>query len=207
MRTAESEDDIYNSLPVECFTYGSKHSWSTAAHYLELEDEGPEGRVSSTDSMPSVLSDTETISGGPDHSLAPSVMQLARQLAKEDSLFMPAPNHVHAEEDPTHLLESFNRLSVSPPEMPAPLTTSMRHATTTPVEEDHGMWIRCTRCGKKNEIDCNFCGKCGLQIHRVVNIVEAQTDAAQSPEVARNIKYHYKRPVFCFGPHGMLVRR
>lgn len=69
--------------------------------------------------------------------------------------------------------------------------------------EESGLWIRCTRCGKKNDLDCNFCGKCGLQIHKVISIAEAESDAeTTSPEVVRNIKYHYKRPVFCFGPRG-----
>jgi len=68
------------------------------------------------------------------------------------------------------------------------------------------MWISCVRCGKKNEIDCNFCGKCGLQIHKTVSIVEPETEENLSPEVSRNIKYHYKRPVFCFGPRGIIFK-
>lgn len=67
------------------------------------------------------------------------------------------------------------------------------------------IWISCVRCGKKNEIDCNFCGKCGLQIHKTVSIVEPEAEENLSPEVTRNIKYHYKRPVFCFGPRGIVV--
>lgn len=67
------------------------------------------------------------------------------------------------------------------------------------------MWISCVRCGKKNEIDCNFCGKCGLQIHKTVSIVEPEAEENLSPEVTRNIKYHYKRPVFCFGPRGIVA--
>lgn len=69
-------------------------------------------------------------------------------------------------------------------------------------DESSTMWIRCVRCGKKNEIDCNFCGKCGLQIHKTVSIVEPEAEEQLTPDVARNIKYHYKRPVFCFGPKG-----
>ena len=62
--------------------------------------------------------------------------------------------------------------------------------------------ISCVRCGKKNEIDCNFCGNCGLQIHKKLSIIEPESEESLSPEVSRNIKYHYKRPVFCFGPRG-----
>lgn len=69
-------------------------------------------------------------------------------------------------------------------------------------EENSSMWIRCVRCSKKNEIDCNFCGKCGLQIHKAVSIVESEAEHDMNPEVVHNIKYHYKRPVFCFGPKG-----
>lgn len=69
-------------------------------------------------------------------------------------------------------------------------------------ESEGGIWISCVRCGKKNEIDCNFCGKCGLQIHKKVTIVEPEAADNLSPEVSRNIKYHYKRPVFCFGVKG-----
>ncbi len=71
------------------------------------------------------------------------------------------------------------------------------------ASEETGLWIRCTRCGKKNDLDCNFCGKCGLQIHKVISIAETESNTeTTNPEVVRNIKYHYKRPVFCFGPRG-----
>lgn len=70
------------------------------------------------------------------------------------------------------------------------------------TESEGGIWISCVRCGKKNDIDCNFCGKCGLQIHKKVTIVEPEAASNLSPEVSRNIKYHYKRPVFCFGVKG-----
>lgn len=80
--------------------------------------------------------------------------------------------------------------------------TSLQNNTSPKSEDNSTIWISCVRCGKKNEIDCNFCGKCGLQIHKTVSIVEPETDENLSPEVSRNIKYHYKRPVFCFGPRG-----
>ena len=85
--------------------------------------------------------------------------------------------------------------------------TESQKLNLPPVEDDNSiMWIRCVRCGKKNEIDCNFCGKCGLQIHKTVSIVERETEEELSPEVSRNIKYHYKRPVFCFGPRGKFIK-
>ena len=80
--------------------------------------------------------------------------------------------------------------------------TSPKNNTSPKSESNSTIWISCVRCGKKNEIDCNFCGKCGLQIHKTVSIVEPEKDENLSPEVSRNIKYHYKRPVFCFGPRG-----
>jgi hypothetical protein len=73
----------------------------------------------------------------------------------------------------------------------------------SPVQSNSSMWVRCVRCGKKNDFDSNFCGKCGLQIHKVVSIVEIDAEEKNSPEIIGNIKYHYKRPVFCFGPRGM----
>lgn len=79
---------------------------------------------------------------------------------------------------------------------------SSKNNTSPKSEGNSTIWISCVRCGKKNEIDCNFCGKCGLQIHKTVSIEEPETDENLSPEVSRNIKYHYKRPVFCFGPRG-----
>lgn len=90
----------------------------------------------------------------------------------------------------------------------APIVPSRAHSvgpdTSRVAEESGGLWIRCTRCGKKNDLDCNFCGKCGLQIHRVVSIAEPEAEATiDDPEVVRNMKYHYKRPVFCFGPRGI----
>jgi hypothetical protein len=79
---------------------------------------------------------------------------------------------------------------------------------TSKYENDtsSAIWISCVRCGKKNEIDCNFCGKCGLQIHKTVSIVEPEAEENLSPEVSRNMKYHYKRPVFCFGPRGIVLK-
>lgn len=101
---------------------------------------------------------------------------------------------------------------IAEPVMPMPATPDVPSRSsarsipppgTATNAEDSGLWIRCTRCGKKNDLDCNFCGKCGLQIHKVISIVEAESDTENTnPEVVRNIKYHYKRPVFCFGPRG-----
>lgn len=83
--------------------------------------------------------------------------------------------------------------------------TSSPKNSTYENDTSSTMWISCVRCGKKNEIDCNFCGKCGLQIHKKVSIVEPEAEENLSPEVSRNIKYHYKRPVFCFGPRGNMI--
>lgn len=98
-------------------------------------------------------------------------------------------------------LESKNSTTVQEEEV-EPISPKIK----SPVDDSNSsMWIRCVRCGKKNEIDCNFCGKCGLQIHKTVLIVEPEAEEKLSPEVSRNIKYHYKRPVFCFGPRGKFL--
>lgn len=100
---------------------------------------------------------------------------------------------------------SLSQLELNPrnDEKPIKEVPSSNNKSSNDNDEGSTMWIRCVRCGKKNEIDCNFCGKCGLQIHKTVSIVEAEAEEQLTPEVTRNIKYHYKRPVFCFGPKGM----
>ena len=114
-------------------------------------------------------------------------------------------NILSDKEDESMISESLNQLNLSKDEnyvqnikIPSPSSENKLVSS----DEDSKLWICCARCGKKNEIDCNFCGKCGLQIHKIVSIVESETKETLSPEVSRNIKYHYKRPVFCFGPRG-----
>lgn len=100
--------------------------------------------------------------------------------------------------------ESLSHLKLEPKNVPITEIDASAPKNNTTHESDTSstIWISCVRCGKKNEIDCNFCGKCGLQIHKTVSIVEPEAEENLSPEVSRNIKYHYKRPVFCFGPRG-----
>ena len=101
------------------------------------------------------------------------------------------------------MLESFRQLNLGSKIECQVKTGFTLPKNNNPIQEEScSIWIRCVRCGKKNEIDCNFCGKCGLQIHKTVSIVEPEAEETLSPEVTRNIKYHYKRPVFCFGPRG-----
>lgn len=102
--------------------------------------------------------------------------------------------------------ESLSQLNLEPKKTPTSKSEVNYPKNNTKYYDNTSstMWISCVRCGKKNEIDCNFCGKCGLQIHKTVSIVEPETEENLSPEVSRNIKYHYKRPVFCFGPRGIL---
>lgn len=125
----------------------------------------------------------------------------------QESLIACDSNVSLSEDDAEIISENFRKLNLGTKIANIVKTDTSISKNNSPIEEEIcSIWIRCVRCGKKNEIDCNFCGKCGLQIHKTVSIVEPEAEATSSPEVTRNIKYHYKRPVFCFAPRGNLYQ-
>lgn len=187
MKLGDSTDDIYNSLPLECFTHGTERVLF-AANLLELSiSDGTENNLLEQD----LDNFSGTLSGSEVESLASSLENLEEELSLVDKELIDAVQNMDLEPRNAKLIPAADEVK--------------EPAATITAIEDQSMWIRCSRCGKKNEIDSNFCGKCGLQIHKVVDIKELVEDAVAATddiEVAQNIKYHYKRPVFCFGPSG-----
>ena len=125
------------------------------------------------------------------------------EYSSKESPILDDANIFSPEKETENVLASFRKLNLEPKIENIVKANIILPKSNSPIEEEScSMWIRCVRCGKKNEIDCNFCGKCGLQIHKTISIVEPEAEETLSPEVTRNIKYHYKRPVFCFSPRG-----
>lgn len=191
MQDSESTEDIYNSLPVDLFTNSIQHSkfnLNFKYRFLDYDEFETDSLGSEIDDYTSELLN-DSINEGP----------------SQESPIASESNIALSEDEAEIILENFRKLNLEPKIENINITKkeAILSKNNSPIKEEScSMWIRCVRCGKKNEIDCNFCGKCGLQIHKTVSIVEPEAEETSSPEVARNIKYHYKRPVFCFAPRG-----